>query len=59
MVQLYRTFSNLIFTVVRMCVGYLYTVSEWFNPPRLALPEENTEVEQKRRVCGRVGALES
>ena len=32
MVRLYRTFSNLIFTVVTRCVGYLYTVSEWFNP---------------------------
>ena len=28
----YRNFSNLIFTVVTRCVGYLYTVSEWFNP---------------------------
>ena len=27
-VRLYRTFSNLIFTVVTRCVGYLYTVSE-------------------------------
>ena len=27
-----RTFSNLIYTVVPRCVGYLYTVSEWFNP---------------------------
>ena len=32
MVRQYRTFSNLIFTVVTRCVGYLYTVSEWFNP---------------------------
>ena len=32
MVRLYRTFSNLIFTVGTRCVGYLYTVSEWFNP---------------------------
>ena len=32
MVRLYRTFSNLIYTVVTRCVGYLYTVSEWFNP---------------------------
>ena len=32
MVRLYRTFSNLIFTVVTRCVGYLYTVSVWFNP---------------------------
>ena len=27
-----RTFSNLIFTVVTRCVGYMYTVSVWFNP---------------------------
>ena len=32
MVRLYRTFSNLIFTVGTRYVGYLYTVSEWFNP---------------------------
>ena len=32
MVRLYRTFSNLIYTVGTRCVGYLYTVSEWFNP---------------------------
>ena len=31
-VRLYRTFSNLIYTVVTRCVGYVYTVSEWFNP---------------------------
>ena len=37
MVRLYRTFSNLIYTVGTRCVEYLYTVSEWFNhsePPR-------------------------
>ena len=31
--RLYRTFSNLIFTVGTSCVGYLYTIAEWFNPP--------------------------
>ena len=28
----FRTFSNLIFTVGTSCVGYLYTITEWFNP---------------------------
>ena len=31
-VRLYRTLSNLIFTVGTSSLGYLYTVSEWFNP---------------------------
>ena len=37
MVRLHRTFSNLIFAVGIRCVGYLYTISEWFNhnePPQ-------------------------
>ena len=48
MVRLYRTFSNLIFTVVTRCVGYLYTVSEWFNP--LEPPRTFFSAEKERCV---------